>query len=124
MPMKLGRFVFALAFVGAPAMAAPPVKVELCHVANNKTMQVIESQLDSHLAHGDYLGPCIGVDDCPNDPDKTSAGQCGCGTPDDDADDDGTADCNDACPNDADKTLPGQCGCSQADTDSDGDGHR
>ena len=60
MPMKLGRFVFALAFVGAPAMAAPPVKVELCHVAKGKTIEVIQSQVDSHLAHGDYLGRASG----------------------------------------------------------------
>lgn len=61
-------------------------------------------------------------DGCPADPNKTDAGQCGCGTPDSDADADGTADCNDRCPNDATKTVPGVCGCGIADADSDGDG--
>ncbi|MEE9212872.1 MAG: thrombospondin type 3 repeat-containing protein, partial [Phycisphaeraceae bacterium] len=121
LPIKLGRFMFALAAVGAPAVAAPPAKVEICHVPSGATIEVTQSALAAHLAHGDYLGPCA-IDNCPNDPDKTEAGQCGCGTPDDDADGDGTADCNDTCLNDVDKLLPGLCGCGNADTDSDADG--
>ena len=63
------------------------------------------------------------VDDgCPNDPEKTDPGICGCGTPDDDSDSDGTEDCNDACPNDANKTAAGQCGCGNPDSDADSDG--
>ena len=62
------------------------------------------------------------LDNCPNDPNKTDPGICGCGTPDIDSDDDGTMDCNDGCPSDPDKTEPGVCGCGVADTDSDGDG--
>jgi hypothetical protein len=38
-------------------------------------------------------------DDCPDDPDKTNPGQCGCGNSDADTDGDGIADCNDAFPN-------------------------
>ena len=34
-----------------------------------------------------------GVDDCPDDPDKTAPGVCGCGTRDLDADQDGIMDC-------------------------------
>ncbi len=91
------------------------------------------------------------TDNCPDDPNKTEPGACGCGVADTDSDGDGTPDCNDACPNDAtdtcndepapvdsdgdgvvdaedgcpndaNKTAPGACGCGIADTDSDGDG--
>jgi hypothetical protein len=62
------------------------------------------------------------VDQCPNDPNKTEPGICGCGVPDTDSDNDGTPDCNDACPNDPTKVAPGICGCGVADSDSDGDG--
>jgi len=61
-------------------------------------------------------------DACPDDPDKFEPGICGCGIPDMDADNDGTADCNDACPDDPAKTAPGACGCGKPDVDSDGDG--
>ncbi|MBK8268216.1 MAG: hypothetical protein IPK83_07870 [Planctomycetes bacterium] len=61
-------------------------------------------------------------DGCPNDPNKTAPGQCGCGVADTDTDNDGTADCNDGCPNDPNKIAPGQCGCGVADTDTDSDG--
>jgi len=61
-------------------------------------------------------------DQCPNDPNKTGPGDCGCGVPDTDTDGDSTADCNDGCPADPNKTEPGVCGCGVPDTDSDGDG--
>ena len=61
-------------------------------------------------------------DRCPNDPNKTSPGACGCGSSDRDSDKDGVADCNDDCPNDPAKTKPGSCGCGETDTDSDNDG--
>ncbi|MFO7869572.1 MAG: SIS domain-containing protein [Bacteroidales bacterium] len=51
------------------------------------------------------------VDECPDDPNKTEPGICGCGTPDIDSDGDGTMDCNDECPDDPNKTEPGLCGC-------------
>ena len=69
-----------------------------------------------------YWLPLPPVDECPNDPNKTAPGQCGCGNPDTDSDADGTADCVDGCPLDAAKIAPGQCGCGVADTDTDGDG--
>jgi len=58
---------------------------------------------------------------CPNDPDKTAPGVCGCGVPDTDTDGDGAADCIDGCPNDPDKIDPGHCGCGISDADTDGD---
>lgn len=61
-------------------------------------------------------------DNCPNDPNKTQPGICGCGIPDTDSDGDGTADCNDNCPNDINKIEPGICGCGVPDIDSDDDG--
>ncbi len=65
---------------------------------------------------------CSPQDECPDDPEKTDPGICGCGVADTDSDGDGTADCNDGCPADMSKTEPGTCGCGVADTDSDGDG--
>ncbi len=61
-------------------------------------------------------------DGCPDDPEKTEPGACGCGEPDTDSDSDGVADCLDGCPDDADKLDPGTCGCGVAETDTDGDG--
>ncbi len=60
-------------------------------------------------------------DGCPNDPQKTAPGVCGCGVADTDRDGDGVADCNDVCWDDPKKTDPGICGCGVADTDTDGD---
>ncbi len=63
-----------------------------------------------------------GEDCCPDDPDKTQPGVCGCGEPDSDSDEDGTLNCVDECPDDPDKTQPGDCGCGVPDLDSDEDG--
>jgi len=71
-------------------------------------------------ADGDGVDGTCG-DQCPNDPDKTAPGICGCGIPDVDSDGDGARDCVDGCPYDPDKTYPGYCGCGVPDTDSDGD---
>jgi len=76
--------------------------------------------IDENDSDGDGALDC--EDGCPDDPDKTEPGICGCGESDDDTDDDGTVDCEDGCPDDPDKTEAGQCGCGVADTDSDGDG--
>jgi hypothetical protein len=62
------------------------------------------------------------LDGCPDDPNKTAPGACGCGVADTDTDEDGTADCNDGCSDDPNKTAPGACGCGVADTDTDEDG--
>ncbi len=60
---------------------------------------------------GEDNGTC---DFCPTDPDKKSAGLCGCGVPDLDADYDGLVDCLDNCPQLAN--------LEQADADGDGVG--
>lgn len=67
---------------------------------------------------GGSSAPC--TDCCPQDPDKELAGQCGCGSSDEDTDADATADCNDACPEDPDKVGPGACGCGVPDGDTSG----
>ena len=56
-------------------------------------------------------GSCPMEDCCPEDPEKTDPGECGCGEVDIDSDGDLTADCNDLCPNEPSKTEPGECGC-------------
>lgn len=63
-------------------------------------------------------------DNCPNDPNKTEPGVCGCGVPETDTDGDTVPDCNDLCPN----TIPGATvdanGCPPlipGDFDRDGD---
>lgn len=61
-------------------------------------------------------------DECPDDPDKTFPGLCGCGVPDVDSDGDGTPDCTDGCLSDPDKAEPGICGCGAPELDSDSDG--
>jgi len=60
------------------------------------------------------------TDACPNDPNKTEVGFCGCGLLDTDTDNDGTPDCADNCPTDPNKTQPGLCGCGDLDSDNDG----
>ena len=62
------------------------------------------------------------VDACPDDPNKSSPGICGCGVADTDTDGDGTADCNDKCPSDKEKTDAGVCGCGFTEADLDADG--
>ena len=66
-------------------------------------------------------GVCFPQDQCPTDPNKLTAGQCGCGVSDTDSDDDTVLDCFDLCPTDSNKTTPGQCGCGVSDADSDAD---
>lgn len=61
-------------------------------------------------------------DGCPDDPQKTQPGACGCGAPDADRDGDGTLNCLDGCPDDPFKTGPGACGCGVPDVDADNSG--
>lgn len=62
------RYLFTLvactfAFLAAPAAAAPPAKVQICHIppgnpANFHTITISEKALSAHLAHGDVAGSC------------------------------------------------------------------
>ncbi len=62
-------------------------------------------------------------DFCPEDRTKAiDGGICGCNSPDDDFDGDGTANCNDGCSTDPNKVEPEVCGCENPETDGDGDG--
>ncbi|MCC6622559.1 MAG: putative metal-binding motif-containing protein, partial [Deltaproteobacteria bacterium] len=69
---------------------------------------------------GDGGYTCVGNDGCPDDPDKTEPGLCGCGKPDTDSDGDGTPDCNDACAKDPTRTEPSPEVCDGVDNDCDG----
>jgi hypothetical protein len=64
----------------------------------------------------DHDGTLNCNDGCPNDPNKTAPGQCGCGVADTDSDGDGTANCHDGCPTDPNKIAPGTCGCGRTDS--------
>ena len=64
----------------------------------------------SRLAHIITIGDPP-VDQCPDDPIKINPGQCGCGVPDADSDEDGVPDCLDACPEHGDRIDAGPCGC-------------
>ncbi len=55
------------------------------------------------------------LDNCPNDPNKTEPGICGCGVADTDTDNDGMADCIDTCPNDPDNDVDGDGVCGDVD---------
>lgn len=62
------------------------------------------------------------IDYCPADERKYAPGQCGCGVPDTDGDEDGRLDCFDGCPSDPAKDEPLICGCGSSEQDSDRDG--
>ncbi|KAL6079436.1 Thrombospondin [Balamuthia mandrillaris] len=59
---------------------------------------------------------------CPEDPNKSEPGFCGCGEPETDSDGDGTPDCVDLCPEDPLKSTPGFCGCNVEDIAEPGQG--
>ncbi len=66
------------------------------------------------------------LNNCPNDPNKTHPGICGCGVADTDTDSDGTPDCNDNCPNTANpgqEDTDGDSIGNACDDDIDGDGY-
>ncbi|MBX7149786.1 hypothetical protein K1X76_12000 [bacterium] len=91
--------------------------VETCDgIDNNGDGQIDEGFNDTD---GDGTKDC--VDDCDNDPLKTTAGICGCNSPDIDADSDGIYQCMDGCDLDPLKSAAAQCGCGTPDTDTDGD---
>ncbi|MGI6524098.1 MAG: M4 family metallopeptidase, partial [Bdellovibrionota bacterium] len=104
-------------------------------VFDSYASNLIERALDINKQRNDVFA--VYRDVCPDDPDKYSVGECGCGVPDTDSNGNGIADCKegsisildedeegflDKCPNDPNKTEPGICGCGVPDIDTDGDG--
>lgn len=77
----------------------------------NFTVDISTGPLDSDCSDtdsdGDGTADCD--DGCPNDPNKTEPGQCGCGTPDTDTDGDGIADCNDPPDSGCTSCFKGDC---------------
>ncbi|TNF38263.1 MAG: DUF5011 domain-containing protein [Deltaproteobacteria bacterium] len=100
------------------------------YVVSGEVNRVVITQVDDccrennlRVARVVLNGEIVVPDDlCPDDPNKTEPGVCGCGVADTDSDADGALDCEEACPADPSKTEPGVCGCGVADVDSDGDG--
>ena len=102
--------------------------VELCHIPrgnadNAHTIYVGENAVEAHLAHGDYLGPCIGPDvdgdgvpneddDCPDTSPDARADDTGCSCDQLDTDDDGVDDCLDQCPDTPRFEEVNERGCS------------
>jgi CxxC motif-containing protein (DUF1111 family) len=76
---------------------------------------------DGCESDGDGDGVIDACDECPSNPGRVVATECGCGDVVD-SDGDRTPDCVDFCPNDPFKVAPGLCGCGVSDADDDGDG--
>jgi len=69
---RLLSLIFVIAaivgFSAGSAYASPHEKVTICHIPpgnpdNMHTIEVGESAVDAHLAHGDMLSRCAGEDD-------------------------------------------------------------
>jgi hypothetical protein len=134
-PDKVSNFTFG-SFSGTSASCAhvsgaaalildrfPGITVEqLWELLTSTAIDMGISGKDNTYGYGRLNLDISFFDNCPNDPDKTEPGICGCGVPDIDTDSDGTLDCNDNCSNDPNKTEPGICGCGVPDIDSDSDG--
>ncbi|MFK7980859.1 MAG: T9SS type A sorting domain-containing protein [Saprospiraceae bacterium] len=91
-------------------------------IDNNKACKSEKELRENCDSDTDKDGKDDTDDGCPNDPNKTQPGVCGCGVAETDSDNDGTPDCNDKCPNDPAKIAAGNCGCGTVDKDSDNDG--
>jgi hypothetical protein len=139
----VGYLGSSVAFLQAPfvgTMVAPHAEIELHRPTALKHQgswfaKDIEVFSDSHILHVPFPWDELPTDDtdddvpnsdgddlddlkdrCINDPLKTEPGDCGCGIPDTDTDDDLTPDCDDACPNDPNHTQTPPCGCLDEDT--------
>jgi hypothetical protein len=78
-----------------PTFTAPEVEAE----GETLTFKVTVTDTDN-LESADITTVNVLNDNCPQDPDKTDPGVCGCGTPDTDSDGDGIPDCTDTDAND------------------------
>lgn len=100
------------------SQASCPQPMGACCFGTTGCQQITESACVS--GNGTFTGDGVtcaeGCNDlCPNDPEKTAPGECGCGVSDDDSDGDGTPDCHDNCPDDPNKIQPGSCGCGSSE---------
>lgn len=66
-------------------------------ITNNEGTFATYSQVITVCNDTDNDGVCDSGDECPNDPNKTTPGDCGCGNVETDTDNDGIADCIDDC---------------------------
>ncbi len=113
---SLAYALFAIALTAAAcATGSPPTEVAPGPDCDDPCL----CDADAPDADDDGTPDC--ADACPDDPNKTDAGTCGCGTADTDADGDTVPDCNDGCPDDEGKLSPGACGCGATDVDTDDD---
>jgi hypothetical protein len=110
--------------VGTPYSLPGGIEVKLLSHGEIAKVSVTMARVGDHLCAGGNrpsvasdgsVGALCGSDgnddQCPNDPEKTEPGICGCGVSDVDSDKDGTPDCQDLCSQDPQKVEPGKCGC-------------
>jgi hypothetical protein len=95
------------------------IVVVITHPNMSVSRDTAQISLDTGDRDNDGVTNCN--DGCPDDPNKTAPGACGCGASDADFDNDGVPNCNDGCPLDPHKTSPGFCGCNVSESNSDGD---
>ena len=88
---------------------------------NLKRTIIIPSERPWDKCDFDKDGVNDAKDGCPDDPDKTDPGFCGCWEDELDSDGDEIPDCADDCPGNSEKDSPGRCGCELSDTDTDQD---
>ena len=83
---------------------------------NFATVSELPAGCESDCTEDDDGDGTVNCNDlCPDDPNKTEPGECGCNTLDTDTDGDDTPDCKDKCPTDPNKTEYGECGCLKPD---------
>lgn len=95
------------------------VRVRVLDLGDVARVEVTAPNTGSHQCHSGARPPTLEDgsvgrgcgDGCPDDPNKTNPGFCGCGVPDDDTDGDSIRDCEDGCPDDPNKGDSGVCGC-------------
>lgn len=78
----------------AHVCCSPPNGTETDNHNDSDTVTDSDTETEKATADDDSDTETV-IDKCPNDPNKTEPGICGCGVPDSDKDGDGVKDCND-----------------------------